>query len=121
MTNSGNSILAGLDRLVEKYHLLKHPFYRAWTQGTLSRESLALYAEQYYQHVLAFPENLKRLASRANGRLAHFGRTKISRRNSIPRARIRYSGGNSRTLSARTMRTRCHAAAAGSGGAARRV
>jgi pyrroloquinoline-quinone synthase len=69
MTNKGNSILTGLDRLVEKYHLLKHPFYRAWTQGTLSRESLALYAEQYYQHVRAFPENLKQLASRSNGEL----------------------------------------------------
>lgn len=64
-----NTILAGLDRLVEKHHLLKHPFYRAWTQGTLSRESLALYAEQYYQHVRAFPENLKQLASRTNGEL----------------------------------------------------
>jgi pyrroloquinoline-quinone synthase len=69
MMNSCNPILAGLDRLVEKYHLLKHPFYRAWTQGTLSRESLALYAEQYYQHVRAFPENLKQLASRSKGEL----------------------------------------------------
>jgi pyrroloquinoline-quinone synthase len=69
MTNNGNTILAGLDRLVEKYHLLKHPFYLAWTQGTLSRKSLALYAEQYYQHVRAFPENLKQLAARANGEL----------------------------------------------------
>jgi pyrroloquinoline-quinone synthase len=66
---NGNTILAGLDRLVEKYHLLKHPFYRAWTEGTLSRESLTLYAQQYYQHVRAFPENLKQLASRANGDL----------------------------------------------------
>ncbi|MFZ0635306.1 MAG: CADD family putative folate metabolism protein [Candidatus Acidiferrales bacterium] len=69
MATKGNTILAGLDHLVEKYHLLKHPFYRAWTQGTLSRESLALYAEQYYQHVLAFPENLRQLSSRANGDL----------------------------------------------------
>src|SRR5208282_525928 len=64
-----NPVLAGLDKLVEKYHLLKHPFYRAWAAGTLSREALALYAEQYYQHVRAFPENLKQLASRTNGDL----------------------------------------------------
>ena len=69
MANNGNSVVAGLDRLVEKYHLLNHPFYRAWTQGTLSRESLILYAEQYYQHVRAFPENLKQLAARTNGDL----------------------------------------------------
>ena len=64
-----NSVLAGLDRLVEKHHLLKHPFYRAWTDGTLSHAALALYAEQYYQHVCAFPENLEKLAGRADGDL----------------------------------------------------
>ena len=69
MTGNENATLAGLDELIEKYHLLTHPFYRAWTQGALSRETLALYAGQYYQHVRAFPENLKQLASRANGEL----------------------------------------------------
>ena len=59
------TLLASLDALVEKYHLLKHPFYRAWTQGKLSKQALALYAEQYYQHVQAFPENLKDLADRS--------------------------------------------------------
>ncbi|HVB32893.1 MAG TPA: CADD family putative folate metabolism protein [Patescibacteria group bacterium] len=58
-----------LDRLIEEYHLLKHPFYRAWTEGSLSREQLALYAEQYYQHVRAFPLHLSRLATRATGNL----------------------------------------------------
>jgi pyrroloquinoline-quinone synthase len=60
------TLLASLDALVEKYHLLKHPFYRAWTQGKLSKQALALYAEQYYQHVQAFPENLKDLADRTS-------------------------------------------------------
>jgi len=61
------TLLNSLDALVEKHHLLKHPFYRAWTEGTLSQDALALYAEQYYQHVRAFPENLKQLAGRTNG------------------------------------------------------
>jgi pyrroloquinoline-quinone synthase len=61
------TMLDSLDSLIEKYHLLKHPFYQAWTDGTLSRDSLALYAEQYYQHVRAFPENLKQLADRTRG------------------------------------------------------
>lgn len=61
------TLLDSLDALVEKHHLLKHPFYRAWTQGKLTRESLALYAEQYYKHVRAFPENLKQVAGRTNG------------------------------------------------------
>ena len=61
------SLLTSLDALIEKHHLLKHPFYRAWTEGKLSRESLELYAEQYYQHVRAFPENLQQLAKRTEG------------------------------------------------------
>jgi pyrroloquinoline-quinone synthase len=46
------TVVECLDRLTEKYSLLKHPFYKAWTQGTLSRESLKLYAQQYYRHEL---------------------------------------------------------------------
>ena len=53
------TMLDSLDALIEEHHLLKHPFYQAWTEGTLSKESLQLYAEQYYQHVRAFPENLR--------------------------------------------------------------
>jgi len=59
------TLIDSLDKLIEQYHLLKHPFYQAWTEGKLSRESLQLYAEQYYQHVRAFPENLQALADRA--------------------------------------------------------
>ncbi|MFY9805381.1 MAG: CADD family putative folate metabolism protein [Candidatus Acidiferrales bacterium] len=61
------TLLESLDALVEKHHLLKHPFYQAWTEGRLSKQQLGLYAEQYYQHVRAFPENLKQLAARSNG------------------------------------------------------
>jgi pyrroloquinoline-quinone synthase len=65
--NSPKTLLDSLDALVEKHHLLKHPFYRAWTEGKLTKESLGLYAKQYYQHVRAFPENLKQLEARTNG------------------------------------------------------
>jgi len=65
--NAPKTLLESLDALVEKHHLLKHPFYRAWTEGKLSKESLRLYAGQYYQHVRAFPENLKQVAERTNG------------------------------------------------------
>lgn len=58
-----------LDRLIEKHHLLKHPFYRAWTEGSLTQEQLALYAEQYYHHVRAFPWHLGLLAARADNPL----------------------------------------------------
>jgi len=65
--NAPKTLLESLDALVEKHHLLKHPFYRAWTEGKLSKDSLRLYAGQYYQHVRAFPENLKQVAGRTNG------------------------------------------------------
>ena len=44
-----------LNKKLDKYHLLKHPFYRAWNEGKLNREIIKDYAEQYYQHVKAFP------------------------------------------------------------------
>lgn len=64
------TLLESIDALIEEYHLLKHPFFQAWTEGKLGRETLRLYAEQYYQHVRAFPENLKQLAGRSRSPLA---------------------------------------------------
>src|SRR5271154_2857043 len=64
------TVLEMLDNLIEQHHLLKHPFYRAWTEGSLPKESLQTYAEQYYQHVRAFPENLRQFSGRADGKLA---------------------------------------------------
>ena len=46
-----NQLNANLD----EYHLLKHPFYKSWNEGKLTREIIKDYAEQYYQHVKAFP------------------------------------------------------------------
>ncbi len=47
-----------IDDNIEAKHLLKHPFYLAWTRGELSNEALADYARQYYHHVRAFPTYL---------------------------------------------------------------
>ncbi len=66
---SGGELVEKLDSLVAKWHLLRHPFYRAWTAGTLERKALELYAEQYYQHVKSFPEHLRALAGRVDGEL----------------------------------------------------
>ena len=44
-----------LGKKLDKYHLLNHPFYKAWNDGKLTREVIKDYAEQYYQHVKAFP------------------------------------------------------------------
>ncbi len=45
-----------LNEKLDKFHLLKHPFYQVyWNEGKLTREIIKDYAEQYYQHVKAFP------------------------------------------------------------------
>ena len=44
-----------LNKKLDQYHLLNHPFYRSWNDGKLTREIIKDYAEQYYQHVKAFP------------------------------------------------------------------
>jgi pyrroloquinoline-quinone synthase len=44
-----------MDEAVGEHHLLKHPFYQAWTAGTLPREALQHYSRQYFHQVQAFP------------------------------------------------------------------
>ena len=44
-----------LNQKLDQYHLLNHPFYKSWNEGKLTREIIKDYAEQYYQHVEAFP------------------------------------------------------------------
>ena len=67
--HDGEALVTALDALIQKHHLLQHPFYQAWTKGTLTRASLQLYAAQYYKHVEAFPQHLRRLATRTEGEL----------------------------------------------------
>jgi pyrroloquinoline-quinone synthase len=53
-----NTYLDQIDNDIAAKHLLKHPFYLAWTRGELSKEALRDYARQYYHHVAAFPTYL---------------------------------------------------------------
>src|SRR5881392_3727838 len=53
-----NQYLNKIDNDIAEKHLLKHPFYLAWTRGELSPAALADYARQYYHHVAAFPTYL---------------------------------------------------------------
>ncbi|CAN5518514.1 TenA family transcriptional regulator [soil metagenome] len=53
-----NTLLDQIDEQIAAKHLLIHPFYLAWTRGELSKEALRDYAQQYYQHVAAFPTYL---------------------------------------------------------------
>lgn len=44
-----------LNGIISEHHLLKHNYYQAWSKGELSRESLQIYAAQYYSQVESFP------------------------------------------------------------------
>ena len=53
-----------MERRVAKYDLLCHPFYKAWSEGKLTRDDLREYAADYFHHVAAFPRYLDQLQAR---------------------------------------------------------
>ena len=58
------SFLSLLEERIQRFDLLTHPFYKAWTAGELTREDLRVYAEDYYPQVEAFPGYLAQLGVR---------------------------------------------------------
>lgn len=64
MTTNATVLENRLAGVLEEKSLLKHPFYRAWTQGTLPKEHLREYARQYFHFEAAFPRFLSALHSR---------------------------------------------------------
>lgn len=59
-----NDLWQQVEQTIQKYDLLTHPFYQAWTMGELTHEQLAFYGSQYLHHVAAFPTYLTALHSR---------------------------------------------------------
>ncbi|EQD71185.1 coenzyme PQQ synthesis protein C family protein [mine drainage metagenome] len=47
--------LREMDTAIRTRHLLKHPFYTAWSRGELSLDTLRQYAGQYYHFESNFP------------------------------------------------------------------
>lgn len=45
-----------LNSIVEEYNLLNHPFYQAWSAGTLPKEALATYAAEWGNFVAQVPK-----------------------------------------------------------------
>jgi len=61
---SSSGIARRLDGSTADVRLLDHPFYRAWAEGTLTRDDLRFYSTQYWRQVEAFPGYLEALAER---------------------------------------------------------
>lgn len=55
-----------IDALIAERHLLTHPFYNKWREGTLSRAALQEYARQYYAFESTFPRLLSALHTRSD-------------------------------------------------------
>ncbi len=59
-----------LKELIAEKHLLGHPFYQAWTAGTLPIEVMQKYAEQYYHLEKNFPNFLSSMLMTADSKKA---------------------------------------------------
>lgn len=51
-----SEFLNKVDSLIEEKSLLKHPFYKMWSNGELTVEQLAGYSQEYFALVKAVPE-----------------------------------------------------------------
>ena len=60
------NVLDRLDQMIDERHLLRHPFYTKWTEGTLPLEAMREYARQYFAFELAMPRFLSAIHSRAD-------------------------------------------------------
>ena len=58
------TLRARLDQATAAKPLLQHPFYKAWSAGTLTKEDLSFYAGQYWRQVEAFPGYLETIAGK---------------------------------------------------------
>ena len=58
------TFLTQLNKTLDRFHLLQHPFYLAWSCGHLNMSTLQTYAQEYYHHVAAFPRYISAIHSR---------------------------------------------------------
>ena len=61
-----NDLIARIEETIQERSLLKHPFYQAWTEGSLPMDSLKEYAAQYYHFELAYPTFLSGIHHRCS-------------------------------------------------------
>jgi pyrroloquinoline-quinone synthase len=64
MTESGTALETRMREAIAERSLLEHPFYQAWSAGTLEVERLQDYARQYYHFERAFPRFLSAIHAR---------------------------------------------------------
>ncbi|MCS7140956.1 MAG: iron-containing redox enzyme family protein [Candidatus Nitrosocaldus sp.] len=63
----GREIVERIDLEVERLSLLKHPFYRLWSEGRLSMDALRGYALEYFHLVRHVPEMVENVMQHHGG------------------------------------------------------
>ena len=64
MTEAGTALETRMREAIAERSLLQHPFYQAWSAGTLEVERLQDYARQYFHFERAFPRFLSAIHAR---------------------------------------------------------
>ena len=59
------TLISQIDQIITQKSLLKHPFYEAWSAGTLSLDSLAGYSQEYFQLVKSIPKFMDDIMTKA--------------------------------------------------------
>jgi len=58
-----SSLVERIDLEIEKFSLLKHRFYKMWSEGKLSLDNLRGYSKEYFQLVKAVPDFVQNIVS----------------------------------------------------------
>src|SRR5918911_548668 len=58
-----SSLVERIDLEIEKFSLLKHSFYRMWSEGKLSLDNLRGYSKEYFHLVKAVPDFVQNIVS----------------------------------------------------------
>src|SRR5919205_2160359 len=59
-----DDIIQRIDSEIQKYSLLKHPFYEMWSQGKLTIDHLQGYSKEYFQLVKIIPQFVESIAKK---------------------------------------------------------
>ena len=62
MIKDMDNIVQRIDSEIEKYSLLKHSFYKMWSEGKLTINHLQGYSKEYFQLVKMVPKFVERMA-----------------------------------------------------------
>jgi pyrroloquinoline-quinone synthase len=58
------NIVQRIDSEIQKHSLLKHPFYKMWSEGKLTIDHLQGYSKEYFQLVKAVPKFVESIADK---------------------------------------------------------